>query len=252
MIRPRREKIVVGNWKMFKTSAEALAFMQELATLMHTSNKTYLAVPFTSLESVSATKSRLIIGAQTIHEKVEGSFTGEISARMVKAAGAQFVILGHSERRELFGENNSSINKKIKIALEHSLQPIVCIGERIKEREDGQTETFLAEQLKQTLQGLDSKQLAKCIIAYEPIWAIGTGKHASAQLAQSTLQFIREAIDPTVSKQMTLLYGGSVTPNNASLFMAEEDIDGLLVGSAALKASSFSQIINYHSTVSGA
>jgi triosephosphate isomerase len=259
-----REQIITGNWKMYKTSAEALAFIHRLIPLIKDSSlikdrtgAVYLAVPFTSIEAVvkAVQGSPIVIGAQNIHDIAEGAFTGEISASMAKAAGAEFVILGHSERRQFFDETDAFINRKVKIALKNELRPMICVGETIEQRQQQLTEKILIEQLSQCLQDLSSTQVSACILAYEPVWAIGTGMTATPSMAQETLSFIRSFIADgwsiQVAERMPILYGGSVKPNNASALMAEADIDGLLVGSASLDPDSFAQIVYHHSLVSG-
>ncbi|MDP1834752.1 MAG: triose-phosphate isomerase [Chlamydiales bacterium] len=253
-----RERIIAGNWKMYKTSAEAVVFVQDLATLIKDAADTvYLATPFTSLEAAAAAarNTPIVVGAQNIHDMAEGAFTGEISAAMVKASGARFVILGHSERRQLFGETSALVNRKVFRALAEELRPLVCVGETLEQRDAEQTEAILAEQIHESLKGLSSEQFSHCIIAYEPVWAIGTGRTATPQQAQAAHRFIRGCIEKQwgreTANKVTILYGGSVKPSNAAILMSEADVDGLLVGSAALEVESFAQIVYHHSLVSG-
>lgn len=253
-----REQIIAGNWKMYKTSSEASAFIRELLPLIKdAADAVYLAVPFTSIEAAAkvASGTSISVGAQNMYDAEAGAFTGEISAHMLKAAGASFVILGHSERRQLFGETDAFINRKVRRALQEGLRPLVCIGESLTQRDEGRTEEVLAQQLSGSLCDLSASQIARLVVAYEPIWAIGTGRHATPQIAQAAHRFIRDCLSERWGSQAAdktvLLYGGSVKPINASNLMAEPDIDGLLVGGAALEVDSFAQIVYHDSLVSG-
>ncbi len=248
-----RPTVIAGNWKMYKTIDEAKAFVETLAPLIGKSQATvYLAVPFTAIQPAAKYAEELgapiTIGAQNMNDASEGAFTGEIAARMLKDAGAHFVILGHSERRHIFQETNAFINKKVKRALEDSLQPILCVGETLDQREAGETEAVLKEQLTGSLEGVLPEELVKMIIAYEPVWAIGTGKVAHPDDAQSAHAFIRGVIEEGWGKEaadrIVIQYGGSVKPENADDLLAQPDVDGLLVGGASLSADSFSKIIN--------
>lgn len=243
-----RTKYVVGNWKMYKTIDEALSFIDSIKQPAGNEHcHIFLAVPFTAIhpcfEKVKG--SSIVIGAQNMNDATEGAFTGEVSASMIKDAGASFVILGHSERRKFFHETDEFINKKVKRALDSDLTPILCIGENFDEREAGKTHEVLKNQLTHCLEGvhLSNKNL---IIAYEPIWAIGTGKAATPELVEETHKFIRQTLEEILGKdglKVPLLYGGSVNGNNAQTFVKEPDIDGLLVGSASLHPESFAKII---------
>jgi triosephosphate isomerase len=242
---------IIGNWKMHKTGREARAFIEELAPLVETSERrAFLAVPFTALFAAAqaAESSRITIGAQNMHDHADGAFTGEISALMLKEAGSQFVLLGHSERRHLFGETNAFINRKLQRALTENLLPIVCIGETLEEREEGITQRVLSIQLEEGLKGLSVADVARLIIAYEPVWAIGTGETASPESAQAAHREVRDYLahryDPKTAQKVCLLYGGSVRSDNAALLMQEADIDGLLVGGASLDVQTFATIIN--------
>lgn len=253
-----RQKVIAGNWKMYKTEQQAAAYLGELMPLVsETPDLVYLAVPFTALtSSVKAVEgSSIIIGAQNMNDATEGAYTGEIAGRMLVSAGAKFVLLGHSERRTFFHEDNAFINKKVLRALQEGIQPILCVGETLDQREANQTTEVLEGQLKACLEGVTPEQLAKFIIAYEPVWAIGTGETATTKQAEEAHRSIRAMIGQQWSleaaEQVMLIYGGSVKPNNAPQFMEKPDIDGLLVGAAALKADSFSQIINYRSFIKG-
>lgn len=249
-----RQKIIAGNWKMYKTIAEAVDFVKNLIPLIKESPvSVYLAVPFTVIKPAAdqAKGSSIFIGAQNMNDASEGAFTGEIAARMLKDAGAQFVILGHSERRHLFHESSELVNKKVRKALSEGLQPIVCIGETASERADGATEKVLQEQLLQSLAGVSALEMKHVILAYEPVWAIGTGQAATPEDAEAMHRFCRKCIADVwgedVSQQIVIQYGGSVKPANAKAFMDKEDVDGLLVGGASLTLDTFSNIIHYHS-----
>jgi triosephosphate isomerase len=247
-----RKPLLAGNWKMFKTSPQAREFFRDLLERLNpfpVDREVAFGVPFTSLEAaVQAVRGTpIIIAAQNVHWEPEGAFTGEISAPMVAAAGAGAVIIGHSERRQLFGETGTGVNKKIKAVLASGLRPIVCLGETLAERESGRTLEILAGQLAEALAGLD---LAGTLdLAYEPVWAIGTGRTATPETAQEAHAFIRgwlaEKISPASAEATRLLYGGSVKPDNAAQLMAQPDIDGALVGGASLAADSFAKIIKF-------
>lgn len=249
-----RVPVIAGNWKMYKTIGDSVDFIKKLIPLVETSQpKVYLAVPFTALKAAAdaAKGSKVVIGAQNMNDATEGAFTGEIAGKMLVDAGAQFVILGHSERRQLFKETNEIINKKIKRALSVKLQPILCVGETLQERENGKMEEVLQEQLSKSLDGILSAQLTTMIIAYEPVWAIGTGKTSTPEDAQAMHHFCREFIAKTWGKetadQIIIQYGGSVKPENVKSLMEQPDIDGVLVGGASLSLESFVKIVNYSS-----
>lgn len=258
MIQSKRSIIVAGNWKMYKTIEEAVNYVKELAPMIQESLvKIYIAVPFTAIKPVAEQTQgdKIIIGAQNMNDATEGAFTGEIAVRMLKDAGAQFVIIGHSERRHIFNEDNAFINRKVKRALADGLQPILCIGETLEEREAGKTEEVLETQLTQSLADINKEQIRNMIIAYEPVWAIGTGKTATPEQAQEMHRFCRRVIEKmynkTIANKTVILYGGSVKPENAKALMDKPDIDGVLVGGASLKIGSFSQIINYQTVKIG-
>ncbi len=248
-----RKPLLAGNWKMFKTSGEAREFFGELLkqTPIKGDREVAFGVPFTSLEaSAQAVKgSPIIIAAQNLYWEKEGAFTGEVSAPMIVAAGAGAVIIGHSERRQFFGDTGEWVNKKIKAALAAKLMPIFCIGESLAERESGQTFTLLTTQLKEGLAGLSASDMSTMVIAYEPVWAIGTGKTATPEMAEEVHAHIRkylaEAFDKNTAEQTRILYGGSVKPDNVAQLMSQPDIDGALVGGASLDAKSFARIINF-------
>ena len=244
-----RDVIIAGNWKMYKTISEAQEFITGFAPLVKSSKaKIYLSVPFTAIQPAAeaAKDTNISIGAQNMHDATEGAFTGEIASAMLKSAGASFVVLGHSERRHVFNETSEFINRKVKKALSDGIQPIVCIGETIEEREADKTEEVLKAQILESLDGVD---LDNVVLAYEPVWAIGTGKTATSDIAEQAHKFCRDLIsekwNKDVAEKLVILYGGSVKPENIKELMAQDDIDGARVGGASLKPEVFSQIVNY-------
>jgi triosephosphate isomerase len=251
-----RKPLIAGNWKMFKTCAEAVDTARQLMDLVADISDTevMIAPPFTVLASVAEIlkKSRILLGAQNMYWEKEGAFTGEISPHMLVSAGCQYVIIGHSERRQYFGETDHSVNKKIIAANNHGLIPIFCIGESEQERESGQTFSVLDKQVKKGLERLFAENLKTLVIAYEPVWAIGTGKTATNDQAQEVHQFLRslvaELFGEALAKSIRILYGGSVKPDNISELMARSDIDGALVGGASLDAETFSKIVQFKIT----
>jgi triosephosphate isomerase len=247
-----RVPFIAGNWKMHKTTVEARTFISTLSKeIASTERRVALAVPFTAIEgAVQAAKgTRIIIGGQNMHDQPEGAYTGEISAGMLKSSGATFVILGHSERRQYFIETDSFIHRKLIKALQEGLKPILCIGELPHERKSGDHEKILKLQLEEAFTGVPPLQAVDVIIAYEPVWAIGTGETATPQIAQTTHRYIRNWIEARfgldVSERMCLIYGGSVKPDNITPLMQQTDIDGVLVGGASLDVKSFAKIVNY-------
>lgn len=245
--------LIVGNWKMNKTASEAALFVRELVhTLPITDDvDVVLAPPFTALESVRAalgSSSGIALGAQNLHWEQQGAFTGEISGPMLRDLGCTYVILGHSERRTLFGERDSEIQKKVRAALTSGLRPILCVGESLAERESGCTEAIVTGQLIAGLAGLTAQDLAAVTIAYEPVWAIGTGRAATTDQAVAIHRSIRacvaEAWNRETASGVRILYGGSVTPQNADSFLTADAIDGALVGGACLKTESFATIVS--------
>lgn len=248
-----RTPIIAGNWKMHKTVSEAVTYVEEFLVLVADAGgvEIVLCPPFTCLGPVQGmtSDSNIRVGAQNMHFEKEGAFTGEISAPMLTEIGIDDVILGHSERREYFAENDADLAKKVVAALGAGLRPILCVGETDAEREAGKTEEKLNGQLVNGLSAITADQLPQVVIAYEPIWAIGTGKTATPQIAQETSHFIRGTLagrfGTEVAAQVRILYGGSVKPDNISALMAEEDIDGALVGGACLKATDFAQIVKF-------
>ena len=246
-----RKLIIAGNWKMNKTAAEALALVGNLKLELAKIREVDIVIcpPFTALESVSKVilDSNLRLGAQNMSEQNFGAFTGEICAGMLKEFSVRYVILGHSERRQHQKESNALIARKAAAAHGASLKPIVCVGETLAEREEGQTDKVLETQVRGSLAGLTKEQMVETVIAYEPVWAIGTGKTATTQQAQDAHAFIRlllvKIFDEAVAKKVRLQYGGSVKPANARELMGQPDVDGALVGGASLEARSFADII---------
>lgn len=245
-----RPHLIVGNWKMFKTIAESLQFIESLnKELVPASDlcKIYLAVPYTAINAAAekAMDTSIVIGAQNMNEAQEGAFTGEVAANMLKEAGARFVIVGHSERRRLFSETNALINKKIRRAIDAGLQPLLCIGETYDEREGGKTHDVLESQLQECLEGISEDDAKSLVISYEPVWAIGTGKAATSEMVAEVHSFIRsklQSLFPSLAQSLLLLYGGSVTVQNSTSYLAEKEIDGLLIGSASLDPETFAKI----------
>jgi len=248
-----RQPLIAANWKMYKTPAQAQEFMKNFLPLVanHDRDEVVVCPSFTSISVViaAATGSGVAIGAQNMHFADEGAYTGETSPLMLKAIGATHVILGHSERRQYFGETDELINKKLKTALQHCLVPIVCVGEVLAEREAGKTEEVLLRQTRGVLAGIAASAAAPIVIAYEPAWAIGTGKTATPQMASEAHAVIRGEVaklfGPETADHLRILYGGSVKPDNATTLMNEPDIDGALVGGASLDPQSFAKIVNY-------
>jgi triosephosphate isomerase len=248
-----RTKLIAANWKMYKTPADACAFMQAFLPLVadHTRDEIVVCPPYVDLAGVveAAKGSRVAVGAQNMHWEKEGAFTGEISAAMLQALGVTHAIIGHSERRQYFAETDDTVNRKVEVALEAGLTPIMCIGEVLEEREAGLTEDVLRRQVTRGLRGISGRKAAKLVIAYEPVWAIGTGKTATPQMASDAHSVIRQevgrAIGKQVAEQLRILYGGSVKPDNAHALMSEEEIDGALVGGASLKPDSFAAIVKW-------
>lgn len=248
-----RKPFIAGNWKMYKTPAETKVFFKQLLPLIEkTDIEVGICPPFIDLETAinMAKESSIGIGAQDVYWEEEGAFTGEVSPSMLFSIGCRYCIVGHSERRQYFGETDETVNKKVKALLKHQITPIVCVGESLEQREQGVTEKVCATQIKQGLQGLTPQEAEKIVIAYEPIWAIGTGKTASAEDAQETIKYIRsvlaECFGESPAQKIRIQYGGSVKPGNIKELMAQPDIDGALVGGASLKAKDFAAIINYN------
>ena len=247
-----RRKVIAGNWKMNMLPNEAIKFIEEFAPMVKdTENEVILCVPYTDLFYVllTAQGTNIKIGAQNMHWEESGAYTGEVSAKMLKCIGVEYVIIGHSERREYFGETDSTVNKKIKAAFANGLKPIVCVGETLKQKESGKTIEVITNQTKLALEGLTESQVTNTIIAYEPIWAIGTGKTATADDANESIKAIREKITKiygqTAANRVIIQYGGSVKSSNAKELFTMSDIDGGLVGGSSLKPDEFSKIVNY-------
>lgn len=246
-----RKLVIAGNWKMNKTVAEALDLVHGLKLDLNTVKEVDVVVcpPFTALSEVSKAilNSNLRLGAQNMSEHASGAFTGEIAAGMLKEFSVRYVILGHSERRQFFHESNEIVSTKLLAAHAASLKPIVCIGETLEQRESGQMEQVLESQLKGSLAGLSADRMEETILAYEPVWAIGTGKTASSEQAQQAHQFVRSTIakmfSDAIARQVRIQYGGSVKPANARELMSQPDVDGALVGGASLEERSFSEIV---------
>ena len=248
-----RKPVITGNWKMYKTLAETEAFFaalgSKLAGVTHCS--IVIAPPFTVLRRAAELGAAIGVAAsaQDLHWEKEGAFTGAISAGMIRDAGCKHTLVGHSERRQYFGETDESVNKKIRAALGAGLEPIVCIGETLAEREAGETEAVLERQLTVGLAGLTEAEFSPMMIAYEPVWAIGTGRTATPEIAEEAHRYIRRRLGRMVSQgvaeRLRILYGGSVKPGNIRELMAQPDLDGALVGGASLDANSFAAIVHY-------
>ncbi|MGH7946564.1 MAG: triose-phosphate isomerase [Opitutaceae bacterium] len=247
-----RKKLIAGNWKMNKTSADGVALARELVTAAGKQSDVEVVVcpPFTAIESVgkSIEGSNIKLGAQNMHFEGGGAFTGEVSAPMLRALFVTHVILGHSERRTLFGETDDFINRKVLAALKHQMRPIFCIGETLAERESASTLKVVQTQVERGLAGVHKDQASSVVVAYEPVWAIGTGKVATTEQAQEVHAFIRELMaklyTEAIAQKVRILYGGSMKPANAPELLAQKDIDGGLIGGASLEARSFVELIN--------
>ena len=247
-----RRPIIAGNWKMNKTPEEAAAMVKELAPLVKDSDvEVVICAPYVALQAVkeAAAGTNVRIGAQNMHWEESGAYTGEVSPTMLNAIGMEYVIIGHSERREYFAETDETVNKKVHSAFAHNLIPIVCVGETLEQREEGVTRTLVEGQTRAALKDLSVENVKACVIAYEPIWAIGTGKTATSEDANEVIGYIRNIVAKVAGQEaadaIRIQYGGSMKPDNASELMAMPEIDGGLVGGASLKAEDFSKIINY-------
>lgn len=248
-----RKPIIIANWKMYKTKAEAEAFCNAFVPLVAAVDDVdaVICAPFTQLDVLQNKLSGSVVafGAQNFYPVAEGAFTGEVSLPMLKELGVRYVIVGHSERREIFKEDNALIQQKVKAAYAAEIQPILCVGERLEQREAGQTIDVCVGQMLSAMEGLTDEELRTLIVAYEPIWAIGTGKTATAADAQEVIGTLRNAVGvkygAEIAAAMRFQYGGSVKPENIAELMAEPDIDGALVGGASLKPESFAQIVKY-------
>lgn len=248
-----RIPIIAGNWKMYKTVDEAVALVRELKEKLSDVNDREIVIcpPFTALHTVykELLGTNIKLGAQNCYFEDEGAFTGEVSPRMLKNIGVEYVVIGHSERRGYFNENDDLINKKAKALLQKGLKPIICVGESLDQREAGETETLVRKQVFRDLDGIEPYQLKNIVIAYEPIWAIGTGKTATSTEANRVIALIRNTVkemySPLEANSIRIQYGGSVKPDNAHEILTQSDIDGALVGGASLKADSFAAIVKF-------
>ena len=246
-----RKRIIAGNWKMHKTLPEAVSFVEEVKQLVPPAEQidSVICAPFLFLDRLvqNVQGSDLKIGAQNMHFEDKGAFTGEISPVALKDIGVTYVIIGHSERREMFAETDETVNKKVHAAFKHGLIPIVCCGETLEQRESGKTNDIVGAQVEKALAGLTAEQAKQVVIAYEPIWAIGTGKSSTAEDANEVCSHIRSVIanlfSPEVAQAVRIQYGGSVKPENIRQFLAQEHIDGALVGGASLDPKSFLQLV---------
>lgn len=247
-----RKPFIAGNWKMFKTTKEAVAFAEEFRTLYTPSDVTVaICAPFTQLAALKEAfgDCGVAVGAQNMHFEESGAFTGEISASMLTEIGVDYVIIGHSERRQYFAETDKTVNRKLHTAFAHGLLSIMCVGEVLEQRDAGQAFDVVKSQVEGGVKGLTPEQMKQLVIAYEPVWAIGTGRTATPQQAQEMCAHIRQVIEnlygSEVSEEVIIQYGGSVKPNNASELMDMEDIDGALVGGASLKPEDFIRIVEF-------
>ena len=252
MNRRYRKTIIAGNWKMNKTASETKQFAEELKAIMPKAKWCDVLVCVPSVNIPAAMRAfkdmRVSVGAENLFYEKSGAYTGEISAEMLKDLGVKYVIIGHSERRQYFGETDITVNKKVHAALEAGLHPIICVGESLEQRELGVTMELISLQVKSALAGVSAEKLRKCVIAYEPVWAIGTGKTATPEQAGEVCTFIRATIrhmyGARIARSITIQYGGSMNPGNAATLLAQPDVDGGLIGGAALKPDQFVEIIN--------
>ncbi len=247
-----RRKVIAGNWKMNKNPEEARKFMEEFVPLVeNTENEVVICAPYIDLKCLVKhfKGTNVKIGAQNMHWEESGAYTGEVSGSMLKSIGVEYVIIGHSERRQYFAETDETVNKKIKAAFKNELKPIVCVGESLEQREEGKTKEIITTQTRLALDGLTPEQVENTIIAYEPIWAIGTGKTATSEDANNSIKEIRDEIckiyGQNVAKRVIIQYGGSVKAGNAKELFSTSDIDGALVGGASLNPEDFVGIVNY-------
>jgi triosephosphate isomerase len=247
-----RKPIIAGNWKMNKTPAEAEQLVTELIPLVKDAKcDVVVCPPYVDLAVVAnlLAGTNIKLGAQNMHWAPKGAFTGEVSADMLLAMGVSYAIVGHSERRQYFGETDETVNKRAKAALEANITPIVCVGETLDQREKGVTDTIVSKQTVAALAGIEADEVVKVVIAYEPIWAIGTGKTATSEDANTTIKVIRDAIASVygqkIAEEVRIQYGGSMKPSNAAELMAMPEIDGGLIGGASLKSDEFAKVVNY-------
>ncbi len=248
-----RRPIIAGNWKMNNTKAETTELLTALKPLVaDAAAEVVVCVPYTAIDTAASIikGSNIKLGAENVHWAEKGAFTGEISAKMLVELGVEYVIIGHSERRQYFGETDQTVNMRVKAALAAGLKPIICVGESLEEREAGKTEEVVTRQTKAAFDGIGKENLENTVIAYEPIWAIGTGKTATAEEANATIKVIRDTIAELycakcAEEKVRIQYGGSMNPKNAKELMAQPNIDGGLIGGASLKAVDFSQVVKY-------
>ena len=246
-----RKKVIAGNWKMNMLPNETINFIEGLSQeIKDVKNEIILCVPYTDLfyALLTAQNTNIKIGAQNMHWKEKGAYTGEISGQMLRSIGVEYVIIGHSERRQYFAETDETVNLKVKSALENNLKPIICVGETLEQREHGETEKIIESQIKLALKDLTKEQIRAIIIAYEPVWAIGTGKTATPEEANNVIKYIRKQIkelyNEEIAENIIIQYGGSVKASNAEELFNMSDIDGALVGGASLNFKEFSEIVN--------
>jgi triosephosphate isomerase (TIM) len=247
---PERTPVIAGNWKMHKTNAEAHAFLEELRPLLDGVDGVEVAIcaPFTALATCveAARGSGVRVAAQTMHQAGSGAHTGEVSAPMLLELGVDAVVLGHSERRQYYGETDRALGEKVPAALAAGLLPILCVGETEEERDSGETERKLRHQVQEALEGVPAERLGEVVVAYEPIWAIGTGRTATPEQAQEAISFVRALVGDRsreAAERVRVLYGGSVKPDNAAVLLGQPDVDGALVGGASLDAAGFAEIV---------
>lgn len=243
-----RDIIIVGNWKMNKNNAETKAFFEEVDPAAKTSKGLYgIGVPFTDLRTALDNADNLIVAAENVHFEDSGAFTGEVSVPMLEELGVKYCIIGHSERRQMFGDTNETVNKKVKKLLAAGMTPILCIGETEEEYDNGKTKDVIKEELEGSLKDIPAEAYENIVLAYEPIWAIGTGKSASVEIAEDCCKLVRDVVREIAGDKaadvVRIQYGGSVKPNNIVEYMAQPDIDGALIGGASLKPESFLEII---------
>lgn len=243
-----RKKIVVGNWKMNKTVSQTIEFLHGVSEHLHDEVTFGVGAPFTALaEGVKHAKG-LFVAAQNVHFEPSGAYTGEVSIEMLQELGVKWVIVGHSERRTYFNETDETVNKKVKALLNANMTPIVCVGETLAEFEAGQTETVVRTSVSESLKDLTAEQVVSLVIAYEPVWAIGTGRNATQEIAQNTCAIVRDEVKvrfgEAAANAVRIQYGGSVKPDNIKAYLSEPDIDGALIGGASLKVDSFLDIVN--------
>lgn len=242
-----RKPIIVGNWKMNKTNAQTKEFIDAVDSKLHEHADFGIATPYTALHTATSNAKNLLVAAQNVHFEPNGAYTGEVSVEMLQELNVQWVILGHSERRQYFNETDADINKKAKVLLEQGITPIVCVGETLEEFEANQTEDVVRRQVKESLTDLDPQKAQTLVVAYEPVWAIGTGKSATQEIAQNTCAIVRDELKnlfgTEVSEAIRIQYGGSVKGNNIAEYMAGKDIDGALVGGASLQPESFLELV---------